>query len=93
MKDLRKYGLLCDSRESRTAKGIWCSDCKVESASIMSITKFLFHNQSWTMVSFENVKITDKKRNRIVHEIHGAPSGRVRYKCQLRGVHYGVHAT
>ena len=59
----------------------------------MSITKFLFYNQSWTMVSFENVKITYKKRNRIVHEIHGAPSGRVRHKCQLRGVHYGVHTT
>ena len=85
MKDLRKYGLLFDLRESRTAKGIrCCSSCKVESASIMSITKFLFHNQSWTMVSFKNVEITLKKRHRIVREILGAPSGRVRYKCQLR---------
>ena len=49
----------------------------------MSITKFLFHNQRWTMVSFENVEIILKKRHRIVSEILGASSGRVRYKCQL----------
>ena len=71
---MRTAELAIPPQERRRPGRGWSGD---ESASIMSITKFLFHNPSWTMVSFENVEITLKK-GRIVREILGAPSGRVR---------------